>query len=32
METTNDLIKDIPAKISDSQVVNYLHSEKLGTK
>ncbi|RXJ49908.1 antitoxin Xre/MbcA/ParS toxin-binding domain-containing protein [Gelidibacter gilvus] len=32
METTNDIIKDIPANISDSQVVNYLHSEKLGTK
>jgi len=32
MATTKDLIRDIPANISDSQVVIYLHSEKLGTK
>ncbi|WP_034258735.1 antitoxin Xre/MbcA/ParS toxin-binding domain-containing protein [Aequorivita capsosiphonis] len=32
METTKDLIRDIPSNISDSQVINYLHSEKLGTK
>lgn len=31
METTNDIIKDIPANISDNQVITYLLSEKLGT-
>jgi putative toxin-antitoxin system antitoxin component (TIGR02293 family) len=32
MAATKDLIGDIPANISDSQVVIYLHSEDLGTK
>ncbi len=32
MSTTEDLIKDIPANISDSQLITYLHSANLGTK
>lgn len=32
MATTKDLTKEIPVNLSDSQVVVYLHSEKLGTE
>ncbi|MDO6435838.1 MbcA/ParS/Xre antitoxin family protein [Cyclobacterium sp. 1_MG-2023] len=32
MNSTKDSIKDIPEKISDSQVVTYIHSGDLGTK
>ncbi|TXD82891.1 DUF2384 domain-containing protein [Subsaximicrobium wynnwilliamsii] len=32
MDTTKDLIRDIPANISDSQVITYLHSANIGTR
>ncbi|MBZ9729400.1 MbcA/ParS/Xre antitoxin family protein [Salegentibacter sp. JZCK2] len=32
MNATNDIIKDIPANISDSQVVIYIHSKDFDTK
>lgn len=32
MNATKDLIKDIPANISDSQVIIYIQSKKFGTK
>lgn len=32
MYASKNRIGDIPANISDSQVINYLHSEKLGTR